>query len=250
MALADNLISYWSLEEASGTRADAHGTNDLTDNNTVAGATGKVGTAADFEADNSEYLSRADNADLSTGDIDYTVAAWVYLESKGASRSFVSKENEFALWYDSGGDSLAFSTVNAGGSSAQAQTGGSPSTATWYYVVGVHDSVNNLTKISVNGGAFATQSFSAGSSDTGNPFYVGRFDFFGAKYMDGLIDEVGFWKRCLTADEVTELYNGGSGRDYAYVTGGSPPPPAAVTGVDYLTNDVAYRRAPRPSVAA
>jgi len=34
-SLATNLVSYWELEEASGTRVDSHGSNDLTDNNTV-----------------------------------------------------------------------------------------------------------------------------------------------------------------------------------------------------------------------
>lgn len=40
MALTDNLISWWSLDEASGTRYDSHGTNHLTDNNTVSSEAG------------------------------------------------------------------------------------------------------------------------------------------------------------------------------------------------------------------
>ena len=33
--LKTNLVSWWDLEEASGARVDSHGSNDLTDNNTV-----------------------------------------------------------------------------------------------------------------------------------------------------------------------------------------------------------------------
>jgi hypothetical protein len=34
----------------------------------------------------------------------------------------------------------------------------------------------------------------------------------------GLIDEVGFWKRKLTAQEITALYNGGAGLPFSSFT--------------------------------
>lgn len=83
MTLLDGLVSYWKLEEANGARVDsvvASG-NDLTDNNTVTQAVGVLGNAAQFTAANSESLSHADNASLGTGDIDFTVASWVYFDS-------------------------------------------------------------------------------------------------------------------------------------------------------------------------
>jgi hypothetical protein len=43
-----NLISWWSLDEASGSRADKHGANTLTDNNTVLSAAGKKSNAGNF----------------------------------------------------------------------------------------------------------------------------------------------------------------------------------------------------------
>src|SRR6056300_304684 len=49
-----DLVSFWKLDEASGTRVDAFGSNDLTDNNTVGQGTGTVyANAADFERSNS-----------------------------------------------------------------------------------------------------------------------------------------------------------------------------------------------------
>jgi len=95
MALTDNLISFWGLEETSGTRVDAHGTNNLTDNNTVTSATGKVGTAGQFTNANSEYLSITDNASLSTGDIDFSAQAWVYFDSFGTQRGIINKGATF-----------------------------------------------------------------------------------------------------------------------------------------------------------
>ena len=50
--LPTNLIAYWKLGEASGTRSDSKGSNNLTDNNTVTSAAGKWGTAGQFTAAN------------------------------------------------------------------------------------------------------------------------------------------------------------------------------------------------------
>src|SRR5688572_29665368 len=82
-ALLTSLIAHWRLEETSDTRFDAHSTNHLTDNNTVASATGKLGTAASFTAANQESLAIADNAALSMGDLDFTLAGWVYINVSG-----------------------------------------------------------------------------------------------------------------------------------------------------------------------
>ena len=48
-SLTTNLISYWKLDETSGTRVDSVGNNDLTDNNTVLYGAGKQGNGADLE---------------------------------------------------------------------------------------------------------------------------------------------------------------------------------------------------------
>lgn len=45
------LASWWDLDEASGTRSDSHGTNNLTDNNTVTQAGGKPNKAASSDGD-------------------------------------------------------------------------------------------------------------------------------------------------------------------------------------------------------
>ena len=90
MALIDNLISYWKLDETSDgsgavTRNDSHSTNHLTDNNTTASGTGKINAGVDFERTNSEYLSRADNASLSpTSDISFNF--WVNFENAPGSK--------------------------------------------------------------------------------------------------------------------------------------------------------------------
>jgi hypothetical protein len=228
--LTTSLIAYWELGEASGNRADSHGSNTLADNNTVTQAAGKVGNAADFERDNTEYLSIADNAALSTGDIDVTMCAWVYFESlamgAGQIRQIISKEGasdgEYYLFYDSTADRLSFTVYGASayGSGGAVNWGSAPSATTWYFVCGEHNASANTIRIKVNDGAWVSVGHSAGIFDSDGAFRLGLNS--AAQSMDGLIDQVGFWKRTLTDAEHSFLYNSGNGRSYADVVTGLP----------------------------
>lgn len=89
--LITDLAAYWKLDEASGTRSDSAGSSHLTDNNTVTQSSGRVGNAGQFTAANNEYLSVADNAALSSGDVDITVAGWIYLDATFEHKGVLSK---------------------------------------------------------------------------------------------------------------------------------------------------------------
>ena len=215
MAVIDQLVAYWPLDEASGNAIDAHGNNDLADTNTVGSATGKVSGARDFEESANEYFTIDDNTDLSTGDIDFTFQAWVNLESKTDHREICGKwanpSFEYNLRYVQSSDRFQF-VVGAGGDSVLANTLGSPSAATWYHIIAWYDATANQIGIAINDGAADTASFSGGAPDGTSPFWLGNaFN----RPFDGLIDEVGFWKKVLTSTERTWLYNSGNGRSYA-----------------------------------
>lgn len=207
MALTDSLISYWKLDEASGTRYDSHGTNDLTDNNTVGSATGKVGNAADFIYANTESLTKSDNSDLSVGDIDFTICAWVKFDQllSRATTYIATKDDDWRL-YGTWDGAILFS-VTAPSEATTSATATSISNSVWYFVVAWHDSVNNEIGISINNGTPITTSWSNGIRDSNFDFKIGHT-------MDGLIDEVGFWKRVLTSAERAALYNNGIGLSY------------------------------------
>lgn len=220
--LNNNLIAVWELEETSGTRNDSKGSNHLTDNNTVLSATGKIGTAADFEVTNSEYLSITDNTDLSTGDIDFTLAFWVQLESKSANMFFPTKQagagsREFNTQYNSTADRFRFGVSNDGTATVNVDANalGSPSTATWYFIVVWHDATANTINIQVNDGTVNSTSHTTGVFNSTAAFTIGATAV-PASYHDGLIDNVYFWKRVLTTDERTALYNSGNGKDYPF----------------------------------
>lgn len=222
MALTDDLVSFWELEEASGTRNDSHGTNDLNDNNSVGQGSGKVGNCADFESGSSNYLSHADNADLSTGDgVDFTICAWVNLESKPAEGGIVSKASqvatEYILEYVGVSGFFCFAFFVGTNALVKALSFGDPSIGTWCFVVAWHDVVDGSYNIQVNDGAVDSTPDTS-FADSALDFQIGRYGT--SQYFDGLIDQVGFWKRVLTTQERTDLYNGGAGLSYAALSGG------------------------------
>lgn len=225
MALTDSLISYWKLDEASGTRYDSHATNHLTDNNTVGSATGKINNAANFNDSSSEYLSRDTNSDLESGDIDWTISCWVYAETGSQSYNdhiFVSKDmigdREYVVGYteyESWGYIAQFNGITV--------TTGDTNINTMKFIVAWHDAATNTLNIQINNGTI----FSIGTGGVygaagAAPFRIGSRNYTGSEgYNKGLIDEVGFWKRVLTSQERTLLYNSGSGLTYPFNQSGS-----------------------------
>lgn len=229
MALTDNLVSYWKLDEASGNALDAHGSNELTDNNTVGTGTGKIGNARDLEASSAEYFNRTDNADLSLGDTDWTLAGWIRGESITGYPIVASKgwantlgvNSEFALYVsDIYSSQLRLEVASGSGSSAagaiNASSFGTLTTNAWYFFVAWHDAANNILGISVNNTSNTT-SYSLGANDGNQAFVLGASPA-QSLYWDGLLDEVGFWRRVLTSQERTDLYNSGNGLEYPFTT--------------------------------
>jgi hypothetical protein len=224
MAITDSLISWWSLDETSGTRVDSHGSNDLTDYNTVLYQAGKQGNAADFELSNDEALYIEDNASLSFGDEDFTLACWVKMESSTVEMGIMTKwyhstnKREYGLEFDQVADRFRFfiSTNAVDAVFVDADNLGAPSDATWYYLVAWHDATANTINIQVNNGTVDSVAHTTGCNDNASQFLLGRFQGPGPLPFDGLIDEAAVWRRVLTADEKTALYNGGNGRAYGY----------------------------------
>lgn len=95
-AYSANLQGAWLLDEESGTRYDqTDNDNDLTDNNTVGYAAGKLGNAADFDISKSEYLAISDASQTGldiTGNI--TIFCWIKPGLIGSTRRILSKYDD------------------------------------------------------------------------------------------------------------------------------------------------------------
>ena len=215
--LNTSLIAYWKLDESSGgtmavTRVDSQGSNDLTDNNTTASGTGIISNGADIELGNTEYLSIADNTDLSTSSTEnYTFSMWVKLESKASDGAMIGKWSGggYAIIYSSGDDRFRF--YNSNTSSFEANAYGSPPLDTWIHVVAYQSHTRGKLGFVINNGTPMEYTTSDRSADNTADFYIGILAP-GTWFFDGIIDEVGFWKKELSTDEISELYNSGAGK--------------------------------------
>jgi hypothetical protein len=216
------LVAYYKLEEASGIRYDAKGNNHLSATNTPGSAAGKIGNALSTVAASSQYLSIASNSNFAMSSTDFTVACWVYLNSKPAVEGICGKygaspNEEYWVSYESAADRFKFKVSKDGTTgnriTIQADNFGSPSTATWYFIVCWFDSAAGLINISINNGTPNSAACATAFAATNN-FNIGQEG--AGSYFDGRIDSLGVWKRVLTATEKTNLYNGGTGLDYPF----------------------------------
>ena len=235
MSLATNLAVSWELTEASGNATDSVGSETLTDNNSVSSDTGVVySTARKFVRTSSQYLSRTDDATLSMGDIDFTWEVWVNLATATTTRQMLlgkdlSGTREYFLAFRNvASDRFSWSVYNSGGTAGEvtASNFGAPSASTWYQIICIHDSVNNLISIGVNNGTPNTLSWSTGVNDGTAEFRLGARAFVGFNdFLNGDLGPVRLWKnRVLSSSDITELYNSGAGRTYSYITGATGGP--------------------------
>lgn len=229
--LLNNLIAYWPGNEASGDALDLH-TNalTLTDTNTVTSATGLVyAKARQYTAANTEYHKRAgDDALLSVGDTDFTLAQWVYFDTLAAVQMMMGKDNETTREYRLDNvittKLFRFRVFNgAAVGTVSATTLGAASTATWYLAVAWHDSIANTVSIQINGGTVDSAATTGVPADTAQAFSIGAANN-GLSMLNGRIGPTMFWKSAagaggvLTADQRTALYNAGAGLAYASFT--------------------------------
>lgn len=219
--LKTNLTSYWDLDEVSGNRADSHGSNTLTDNNTVTSVnSGPSGTVASFVNANNESLQ----ASVSLAAGDYSAAFWFYNDGALTAPNGLLRitSGDGTGWADS------FSAYAAGASALTLQTtNGSDYIRTpvavpvgWNFVVIRHDQTNLRFSSSVNAETLVLENASgAGSWGTATTILVGSIGTSNSIYASNSPQgPVGLWSRLITQDEITSLFNSGIGKRYADLT--------------------------------
>lgn len=219
--LYKGLVADFALQEASGNRVDNVSQLALVSTNSVGQATGLVYPyAAQFNSASSRYLSRADDGFFSTGDIDFTWAVWVYFDSSGSYACILDKgntNNGSAMEYllrKTDTDLINFFASGVLGSSAASVTSDAAvSISAWHLIVASHDAVNNQVSLQIDNGTPKTAATSAACQDTSRALYIGAQDDSSLLFfMNGRIGPLMFWKRILTSDERTAVYNSGNGR--------------------------------------
>lgn len=236
-AAPTDYISCWDLDETSGTRVDAETTNsnDLTDNNTVLSAAGKISNAADFERTQSEYLSitNANSTNLNiTGS--FSIAVWVKTESDPVNDTSYQLVNRLqatdgyrlAIFRTVGGVNQIRRGIynNPGGTNTDVTT--TITAGTWYHFIWTYDASTNSSLLYKDGNTTPISSVTT-AVDPGSissDLRLGSNAEVAGQYMDGLMDVVEIYGRVLSTAEVTSLYNSGSGVACAGRGGGGGTP--------------------------
>ncbi len=126
----------------------------------------------------------------------------------------------FEYWLYVNTDNLVTWRVSSSGIAHDGQvvatSFGAVSTATWYNAVAWVDSATNHIGVQVNLSA-TTASYTAGLLQGGS----GQFSLGSvgsglslSGFMDGRLDESGFWRKFLSVQERSDLYNAGAGNTY------------------------------------
>ena len=221
--LKKNLVGYWPLDEASGTRRDHSGLgNDLTDNATVTGNPGPsiwLPLASQFTVANLEYLSIADNASLRSP-ANVTWWGWAYWNG-GNTRNMMSKfttggnQREWNLTFYTGTDRLLLEYSSDGIATTNMDAGGFvPSTSTWIFWCFWTDSAAATINFQVNNGAIGSNAFTGPLFAGTAPFVVGALNAGALWLFDGRVAGIGKRNSLTTPQERTWLYNRGDGRAY------------------------------------
>lgn len=194
------LVSWWKLDEASGTRSDSVGSNHLADHGGVGSVAAKVGNGAAFVG--SDYLT-GNGLSLSA---QFTFVGWVNVASGNwvlaQATSTADRVMEFYLDGDGSLKAAAYDETYAEIARAAVAYGGG-----WAFFAITFDGAN--LSLSLNGGTPNTVALSA-SMSTFTPNL--QFGFLaGVTGITGYLDEVGYYTRVLSAGEISQIYNGGSG---------------------------------------
>jgi hypothetical protein len=208
-------IVFWRLEEASGSRADSVGSNDLTSTGVGFGV-GHIGNAATFAAISSARLHHADAPELKFSLGSWTVALWFNLASNTQSMCLMFKGTitpEMYIAYDAGEPGIS---MELGGLPVYETVGlvGEIAPGDWHLVVAWFDTVAGTVSIQLDNGMPETDTAQLTINSTTGEFALGAYDNSSA-YFDGSLDAVGKWDVVLTPAERTALWNGGAGREFA-----------------------------------
>ena len=217
-----DLLAYWRMEEASGVRADSHGSYDCTFvyNNPGFGV-GRQGNALDLDGIN-QGLGIGDSPGISMGgDVSFCIGLWFKASNITSNIRLMGKwsdtdvkEYTIAV-YSSRINFYVRDGANLNSHYVTADNFGDLSNDTWYFVYAYYDADSNIMGVGVNDVFNSGAGPTDGVFDGWGQFWVGRGHTAGY-YLEGLIDEAFIYKeRLLGTAERTWMYNSGSGRTYA-----------------------------------
>src|SRR5690606_32279050 len=114
---------------------------------------------------------------------------------------------------------IEFNVFRATDVAVQAVIASALSTGQWHFIVGWFDAAAGRAFVEVDDNGTVGQSSAGNTLQAASTaaFQIGARQYVGSRApWNGRIQRVGFWKRVLTDDERTALYNAGAGLDYPF----------------------------------
>ncbi|HEC39997.1 MAG TPA: LamG domain-containing protein [bacterium] len=212
-SLSVNLISYYKLDLSSGVVLDSLGVNNGTNNGATRGITGKIGSAFRFDGVGDFVDSGFSNV-LSNN---FTVSLWYNSSTDPSSTNALIEratavgsfgKRELMRMTTSG---FVFFDLKNGNASEDAgiTTSVNLSDGDFHHIVFVRNSTE--VRIYVDGSVGASLIKNYGASTLATEFFIGKTYDVVTRFLNMDLDELGIWNRSLSADEVTQLFNGGNG---------------------------------------
>ena len=219
MALIDNIINYYSLNETSGAVIDSVGNNNGTNNdattNQTGNASGNLGTAYDFDGTN-DWVSLGTYDPFST--TTFSISFWINPDVDTKDMWFVSKrdspsnvDSRWGIFYETGSSQIRYQGEAAGTTES---TGQDITTGSWQHVVLTSDGTDS--RVYFNGSLVHTGGAITLGTDTASNYAIASVQS-GAGLVDGKMQAIGVWSgKKLSLTEVQEVYNSGDGKAYPF----------------------------------
>lgn len=235
--LHNGLISYWRLNEGTGTVAnDTAPAGNVVDNGTLRNAptwiSGKFNSGLQFDGVSKQDVLIPASSDMDINTNAVTLSAWVKLdqlpsETAGFSGIYDSTPDNYAFYLDKANNELRFKATAANGvSTLNTQHPGVRAsllnTTDWIHVMGVYDGDAHRSKLYFNGQLIDVSSHTGTASLLEGPVRTGQIagiggqpaitdPFTASNLFKGSITDVAVWNRALGLGEAQYLYNGGVG---------------------------------------
>jgi RHS repeat-associated protein len=204
--------AWYPLTQTSGsTVTDASGTGN------TANTTGVTwtGSAAQFGGTTGQQITT--NGPVLNTTASYSVSAWAELNNTSGWEDVVSQDSSedsgFYLQYDTIDKAWSFSQVatnTASPTAIRAHGSTTPTTGTWYHLVGVYNASNGAMQLYVNGALAGSATNTAPfASNGGLAIGRGQYDAAPADLLNGSVSNVQVYPQALTAAQVTTLYGNG-----------------------------------------
>ena len=224
------LKAYYKFNESSGNiinqatsigSTDAIANSDLITSGVTYTSTGHVGDGVSFDGTNDDAKASsstvADWNFFATSGNSFTVACWMKTLNFTGGRRFLATGNgnagDVIFLCDHQNDGTLDILCGKSGTDlfTHSTTDGWTDSAFHFVCLQYDDATGVFTSTIDDNTAETSSSHNLTNTDTSETYlHVGQ-NTAGQDYWNGVMDELSIWNRVLTADEITKLYNSGSG---------------------------------------